>query len=179
MATINEKMTAIADAIRAKTGESSDVKYGLDAMAQAIAALEIGTALPGDLTAIDSGTVHAPTSQDAVDVNHALGKVPDFVLVMRYTYHNESTKNPCIIAQMMVRKKFISSSTSYSGVLVIRYISSGGSVQSSTTNLTSSMISSYMQSDTFRILFSSTNSAASGTHVLKWVCGAFGAGGLN
>lgn len=40
MATINEKMTAIADAIRAKTGGTEPL--GLDAMAQAIAAIKGG-----------------------------------------------------------------------------------------------------------------------------------------
>ena len=58
MATINDKMTAIADAIRAKTGGTE--LLGLDAMAQAIAALETGGGLPANIKAISSGIYKPP-----------------------------------------------------------------------------------------------------------------------
>lgn len=76
---VNSKMTAIADAIRAKTGESSDVKYGLDAMAQAIAALEIGgggAEIPDWINEINFGMEVYPKTTYSVEVAHGLSGTP-------------------------------------------------------------------------------------------------------
>lgn len=79
MATVNEKMTAIADAIREKTGGTE--LLGLDAMAQAIAALETGGGLPEEIEAITSGTYASTTGYRYFYITHNMGVVPDFTLV--------------------------------------------------------------------------------------------------
>lgn len=71
---VNEKMTAIADAIREKTGESEPLS--LDEMAEAIAGLSISTG------SAETGTVTASGSA-TISISHSLGKVP--LLVMIYS----------------------------------------------------------------------------------------------
>lgn len=76
---VNTKMTAIADAIRAKTGGTAALS--LDAMAEAIAALEIG-GLPDGLEALTCGS-WTPTSDEMFHpLIHNLGVVPDFLYVV-------------------------------------------------------------------------------------------------
>lgn len=86
MATINEKMTTIADAIREKTGGTEPL--GLDAMAAAIAALETGGGLPETVAAIDSGiftTTSDTSAYTTIRVPHGLGEEPDAVV---FYYNN-------------------------------------------------------------------------------------------
>ncbi len=71
---VKEKMTAIADAIREKTGDSA--LLSLDGMAEAIAGLSISTG------AAETGTVTASGSA-TISISHSLGKVP--LLVMIYS----------------------------------------------------------------------------------------------
>ena len=79
MATINEKMTAIADAIRAKTGGTEPL--GLDAMAAAISALETGGGLPVEIEALTSGVIASTTGYRYLEIKHNLGVVPNFILM--------------------------------------------------------------------------------------------------
>lgn len=77
-ATVNSKMTAIADAIREKTGESGTLT--LDAMASAIEALEVGGGMK-----VTYGTFTASeTLSSKYSVEHGLGTTPDFGLVSLY-----------------------------------------------------------------------------------------------
>lgn len=89
---VNEKMTAIANAIRAKTGNTEPL--GLDAMAQAIAALEIGggAELPDWISEINFGTFSYTESKSGynVSVEHGLSGKPVGFLV----YLGPLTSNP-------------------------------------------------------------------------------------
>jgi hypothetical protein len=75
---VNEKMTAIADAIRTKTGGTEPL--GLDAMAEAIAAI---SGLPDAIAVVDGGTI-TPTSNINRQywMDHNLGVVPDFFYIV-------------------------------------------------------------------------------------------------
>lgn len=76
---VNTKMTAIADAIRAKTGGTAALS--LDAMAEAIAALEIG-GLPDGLEALTCGSWTPTYDEKYYALTHNLGVVPDFLYVV-------------------------------------------------------------------------------------------------
>lgn len=76
---VNTKMTAIADAIRAKTGGTAALS--LDAMAEAIAGLEIG-GLPDGLEALTCGSWTPTSDEKYYTVIHNLGVVPDFLYVV-------------------------------------------------------------------------------------------------
>lgn len=82
MATINDKMTAIADAIRAKTGGTE--LLGLDAMAQAIAGL--GGGLPDDIEEITYGTYEVTSTSagsSSLYVQHGMSSKPHlFAFIM-------------------------------------------------------------------------------------------------
>lgn len=84
MATVNEKMTAIADAIRAKTGGTEPL--GLDAMAEAIAALETGGGLPDDIEEITYGTYEVASTSagsSTLYVQHGMSSKPHlFAFIM-------------------------------------------------------------------------------------------------
>ncbi len=74
---VNEKMTAIADAIRAKTGGTAPLT--LDGMAQAIAGIR---AEGGGGLAYDMGEFVLDADHTSYNnIPHNLGAIPDFVLV--------------------------------------------------------------------------------------------------
>lgn len=79
---VNEKMTAIADAIRAKTGGTE--LLGLDAMAQAIAALETGGGLPEGISALAYGSFMYALDKEfnSAYVTHNLGVTPNFYMIL-------------------------------------------------------------------------------------------------
>lgn len=74
---VNEKMTAIADAIRGKTGGTGLLT--LDGMAAAIANISGSSGLTYDMGefVLDADTVSGP----GVSIPHSLGAAPDFVCV--------------------------------------------------------------------------------------------------
>lgn len=80
---VNEKMTAIADAIRAKTGGTEPL--GLDAMAAAIAGLGTGggAELPSFLSEINFGVFSHSSAVDDPSVEHGLSGTPTGFVVWR------------------------------------------------------------------------------------------------
>lgn len=77
---VNSKMTAIADAIRAKTGGTDPL--GLDAMAQAIAAISGGVELPDFISEINFGTFKpASTTTSYVNIEHGLSGAPSMYVI--------------------------------------------------------------------------------------------------
>lgn len=78
---VYEKMTAIADAIRAHTGGTEPL--GLDAMAEAIAGLG-GVSAPIDK--ISAGVIVPTTSSVYATIPHDLGVEPDFIIVVAPWY---------------------------------------------------------------------------------------------
>lgn len=85
---VNEKMTAIADAIREKTGGTE--LLGLDAMAQAIVALGGGT--PDSIDKIDGGlfTMASTHSSGNYEIPHNLGEYPDFFMIRNVSVDDTS-----------------------------------------------------------------------------------------
>ena len=164
MATINEKMTAIADAIRAKTGESSDVKYGLDAMAAAIAALETGGGLPEGVSALSAGSFALSTSSAATNVKeitHGLGVKPNFYLASTTVKHLTGTSETFIILGI---DKTTTSST-YQAVRGYAYFTSSGGVSGSFTRSTTS----YFDEEKFSMETSSSYPIKRTSW--RWICG--------
>ena len=90
MATVNEKMTAIADAIRAKTGGTDALT--LDGMAEAIAGIEAGG---GNTNIYTTEMVFAEETASAI-LEHNLGKIPDYVVVVQDS--NSAFTNDGVIA---------------------------------------------------------------------------------
>lgn len=89
---VNEKMTAIADAIRAKTGGTTSLT--LDGMAQAIAGIraEGGGGLAYDMGefVLDSDT---QTAEKNAGIPHGLGSTPDFILVWTDEFNDVTPDN--------------------------------------------------------------------------------------
>lgn len=119
MATVNEKMTAIADAIRAKTGGTE--LLGLDAMAQAIAALETGGGLPENIVAIDSGIYTVASNVGTgveIRVPHNLGVEPDAAL---FYYNGNFGNSGYIYAYSKMRVRVYDTSAGRFGYVTDTY----------------------------------------------------------
>ena len=82
-AALDAGLTAIANAIREKTG-SSDALAFPDAMAAAIAAIEGGGAGEGILMA--GGTIVPVEDTNEVVLSHGLGVIPNFVCIFRQKF---------------------------------------------------------------------------------------------
>lgn len=82
---VNSKMTAIADAIRAKTGGTE--KLTLDGMASAIAGISAdssgGIELPSFITEINFGTFSYASTTGSISVEHGLSAKPTGFAVWR------------------------------------------------------------------------------------------------
>lgn len=81
---INSKMTAIANAIRTKTGGTA--KLSLDGMATAIAGIQTGGGgieLPSFLSEINFGTFRYNATTSSVEVAHGLSGKPEGFAVWR------------------------------------------------------------------------------------------------
>lgn len=103
---VNEKMTAIADTIRAKTGGTEALT--LDGMAEAIAGLELGGVDWGNLE-VNTGHFYQVNAQTNVQVTHGLSGKPSgfalfkegaknssddsiiFIFAHNYKYYNTSS----------------------------------------------------------------------------------------
>ena len=114
------KMTAIADAIRAKTGGTDTLT--LDEMAAAIASLQAGEGgalLPDWMTEMTSGTVTFAANTDSVSIDHGLGGKPKGFVFFRKGADNSSEMylNYCYGYSY----KFFNNNTggSFSGTLVL------------------------------------------------------------
>ena len=95
---VNSKLTAIADAIREKTGESGSLT--LDAMAAAIAGIEAGG---GNVT---SGffSLDANTAAYGYELTHGLGVIPKFFIVfLDFSSAKPSTKNEQVCTILIPR----------------------------------------------------------------------------
>lgn len=114
---VNEKMTAIADAIRAHTGGTEPL--GLDAMAEAIAGLEVGGGLPERITAIDCGWFALTTNYGGSPYNiaHNLNEYPDIFVLFEFTSDESSGLNNGYIATAYIsnHRTYTSASVYYEG----------------------------------------------------------------
>ena len=78
MATAKEKLTALADAIREKTGEAG--LLSLDDMTSLVSALEVGGGLPSGWATGQFNTTPA-TMYGEFEIDHGLGAVPNVVMI--------------------------------------------------------------------------------------------------
>lgn len=79
----DDKLTAIANAIRGKTGSTGTLT--VDAMPEAIAGIVTGTPLPEWITvgSFEAGPTTEYTPQGGFTIEHGLGKKPEAVLIWR------------------------------------------------------------------------------------------------
>lgn len=82
MATAKEKLTALADAVREKTGESKPLS--LDTMTALIQALEVGDGIP-EGWAMGTFTTTADTAEGDFYIEHGLGKIPNVIIIFAET----------------------------------------------------------------------------------------------
>lgn len=76
--TAKEKLTALADAVREKTGETASLS--LDAMTALISALKVGGGLPSGIAMGEFVTTDETKGGD-FSIEHGLGKMPNFVFI--------------------------------------------------------------------------------------------------
>lgn len=78
---LTDKLKAIGDAIRRKTGSNNT--YTLEQMVTAIESISSGSSLPSGINKIDYGniTVQSDFTTTRQTFNHNLGVTPDFVMV--------------------------------------------------------------------------------------------------
>lgn len=133
---VNTKMTAIADAIRAKTGGTAALS--LDAMAEAIAGL--GSGLSDDIEEINYGTYeHASSSytgSGSVTVEHGLSGIPHLfaaVVDMDYSASIPKIDDSTTVVSASTRYVYTSGGSIYNiGAQV--YTVYGGSVNRDSIN---------------------------------------------
>lgn len=171
MATVNEKMTAIADAIREKTGGTEPL--GLDAMAQAIAALETGGGLPANIKAISSGIYKPPQQMSkTVTITHNMGVQPDFVMFIRSDDAITGYNYVHMLYTIITRRKWRYSSSTKLAAQVIYYHSDNDSTNSTRSMAsTESDVENWINTETFSILATSSYPITFSDYV--WVCCAF------
>ena len=166
MATVSEKMTSLADAIRGKTGGTE--LLGLDAMIDAITGLEIG-GMPDKLVAFNHGS-HTPTSDKSVSIGikHGLGTKPTFVIF--YTKEPPTSNG---FDEYMVRQ-FIFSQDVYRGTsgttrtTITIYVKGNGSAFSAGTRL-SNIEADVIDDEYFHVFGNSTPLKAGTTY--NWFAG--------
>lgn len=113
---VNEKMTAIADAIREKTGGTE--LLGLDAMAQAIAAIG-GVSVPIDK--ISAGIVVPTSGAVYTTIPHNLGVVPNFIVIVAPWYRGTT------LSKMILSLVALNPSAQNTYYYAMGYINSNGS----------------------------------------------------
>lgn len=93
---LTDKLKAIADAIRTKTGKSAVLT--LDQMPAEILAISSGGSLPSGIQAFDAGTINITTAftTSRQTFNHNLGVAPDLMIV--WTPVNIATTYSMLIA---------------------------------------------------------------------------------
>lgn len=161
---VNTKMTAIADAIRAKTGGTAALS--LDAMAEAIAGL--GDGLPDSIAAIDGGTftMSSTHSSGVYKIAHNLGDYPDVFVIYNISDMQSLSYRSLKYYLILYGRYTYTSSTSeetYDGVT-----SRGGYNSYSSSRISVSSISSYFNNQEIYIPYSYNANLMSGK-TYAWV----------
>ncbi len=129
---VKSKLTAIADAIRSKSGSTDALT--LDGMAAAIAALTTGGGVPDGLTAIDCGT-YTPSNPYATysTFNHDLGCVPKgFIIYDSVGFTSKQTDEPLVFGVQLDVPSYNYGYESGKAVNTCVYCSTGGGFGHST-----------------------------------------------
>lgn len=160
-----ETLTAIAEAIRKKTGETDELTP--EAMVDAIATI-IGA--PEGIAKIDGGIL-VPTSDvtEYIHMEHNLGEIPDFYFYSNAADISSQSSYPCKISEVFFRKKHYSSSTQYGGFYQSVYRTSSGTRESGIGSINESSISNYVTETTVRLTCSTSYPFKSGNKYI-WCC---------
>lgn len=110
---LTDKLTAIADAIRSKTGGTASLT--LDAMAQAIAAIEAGGG--GGEGALAWGVITPAQNETEIVIEHGLPSTPRFGFILYQTASWAINESNIVVCLMKYWKSY--------GVETFRVISSG------------------------------------------------------
>lgn len=163
---VNSKMTAIADAIRARTGGTAALT--LDGMAEAIEALEAG-GLPEGLEALTCGSWTPAANEMYHTLTHNLGVVPDFLYVV--------AENPAGLAYDADTKYMLAyySAKRWSGaqIKVTAYRSTSGTSIYSFASGIDTDASSNVTATTYNIQTNSSSRCFKSGMTYRWICGKF------
>lgn len=165
-----ETLTAIADAIRGKTGGSDPIEPGQ--MANEITNIPAGGGgMPEGVTALASGII-APTSNITSDytVTHNLGKTPDFAILMLLNDAKTTALKSTQLFQMLSHKPFNSNGTiNYTRGLAVYQSASGAA----SNTIVTAMDTSYANETTVKFRALSNQPLKAGYRYL-WLCGVLG-----
>lgn len=165
-----ETLTAIADAIRGKTGGTSPIDPAQ--MANEITNIPAsGGGLPEGISALASGII-VPTSNISSDytVTHNLGKRPDFAILMLLNDAETTALKSTQLFQMLSHKPFNSNGTiNYTRGLTVYQSSSGAA----SNTIVTAMDSTYANETTVKFRALSNQPLKAGYRYL-WLCGVLG-----
>lgn len=168
---INTKMTAIADAIRAKTGGTEALT--LDGMAEAIAGLELGGGLPDTIEAVAGGT-HTLTSNvggyGSFTIEHGLGVRPDAVLFYISEGLSSSIKSYCYMCLIARTDVYVPDVGRGDEMVTTGYVNANGYILASAQSRSSSH-SALSTSTSFTI--SDPNNTGYKAASYKWIAVKF------
>ena len=115
MATLNETLTSLADAIRDKSGTTDPMT--LAGMITAVQGIETGGGLPTGIRKLDYGSFNVASDQRVYgyNVSHSLGEIPDFAILYSDTLTNPTGESyPIVLMQGITGGSVNSSGTRYS-----------------------------------------------------------------
>ena len=165
---LTDKLIAIADAIRDKTGGTESLT--LDQMPTDIAGIETGGGgLPSCITALASGT-YTPTADvvSVVGIEHGLGVTPNFFFmsVEGQEMLNPSDFNYYITHEFGLAQKFMMSANQLEAFRIYRYSNGSNFTQSAAVGL----MGVFANATQFYAYASSTYNLKAGV-TYRWVAG--------
>ena len=160
-----ETLTAMGDAIRAKTGETEWL-----APADMTAAIEEFCILPTTISKMTSG-VFTPTSSNYIScvIDHNLGEVPDFVVIIHNKKFTSAPSTNSCFMYCCIKKSNFDTGTAYSGVYFYVYKSSSSTSNAvSRGHISSSNLDAYFNDTNFKV---GTSLDINAPYI--WICGKF------
>lgn len=166
-----ETLTAIANAIREKTGGTNPIDPSQ--MATEISGMS-GGGLPFGIEALAAGTYTITTeSTSGIDIEHGLGVTPNFFLwtldgedmVVAAPYKIVSSLNICRTVS-----ENATASNSYAVSVVYKYYNSSSNYSIGYTDVRSSNAKTYMNATTCRMRASNSSKLLAG-YTYRWVAG--------
>lgn len=120
---------------------------------------------------LDSGEI-TTNSTSNVTIEHNLGVVPDFSVVITRAQITSPITSPIIINQIVINKTVYNNTTKYAGNYTTRYINSSGVLSTASGILNETAIAEQFTDTAFLFRTSSAHSSSTAkTYV--WFCGKF------
>ena len=156
---LTDKLTAIADAIRAKTGDSATMT--LEQMVTAISNIESGGGLPTGISEIAYGesTLTSDQTSGIYGISHGMSATPNFVFVM--------VKTDTVVNGMITHIAVTRRGNAVTGG--IRYYNSSGVASATTLSVNNG--SSWESMKQFLLSWVPTTCTLKGGHTYIWICG--------